>query len=121
MEITPPHSFEHLRIAIQNATDEPSLTAEIVKYLAQQGFPNVYLMPEASQLLGETEIVVQKGDLEAANNLKTVLNFGRIEASSTGDIQSDLTIRLGMDAKDKLKNLYPPQSALEQAPAEINH
>jgi hypothetical protein len=35
--------------------------------------------------------------MEAAATLKRVLGFGKVEASSTGDIESDLTIRVGED------------------------
>jgi hypothetical protein len=47
--------------------------------------------------LSQTQIIVQQGDLEAAASLKKVLGLGKVEASSTGDIESELTIRVGQD------------------------
>jgi hypothetical protein len=35
--------------------------------------------------------------LEAAATLKKVLGLGKVEASSTGELESDLTIRVGED------------------------
>jgi LCP family protein required for cell wall assembly len=91
-----------LRIGIQNATDDPGLANRLQGYLAKQEYRHVYLLPDSPQKLQETEIVVQKGDLQAAANLKTVLQLGRVEASSTGDLDSDLTVRLGSDAEKLL-------------------
>lgn len=93
-------SPNRVRIALQNAADDPELAKQMVEYLAEHDFHNVYVIKDAPQLLGESEIVVQQGDLEAAQNLQTVLGLGRVEASSTGDLDSQLTLRIGLDAKD---------------------
>ena len=39
----------------------------------------------------------QKGDLEAAKTLQALLPSGRVVSESTGDLQSDITIRVGRD------------------------
>ena len=93
-------SPNRVRIAIQNATDDPGLANQVREYLAQHNFHNVYVIADGPQLLRETEIVVQQGDFEAANYLQTALGTGRVEASSTGDLDSQLTLRIGLDAKD---------------------
>jgi LCP family protein required for cell wall assembly len=95
-------SPNQVRIAIQNATDEPGITNRIVEYLAQQNFHNIYIIPNPSPILQQTEIVAQQGDLESADVLKKVLGIGRVEADSTGELDSDLTIRIGMDGKQFL-------------------
>ena len=93
-----PHSSsEGVRIAIQNATDDPQLSQRIARYLASKNFRNVYIVKRWTDRQPQTQIIVQQGDLEAAAALKKVLGLGRVEASSTGDIESDLTIRLGED------------------------
>lgn len=89
-----------LRIAIQNATGQPQAGHRVAKYLASQGFKKVYLVANWPDLQRQTQIIVQQGDLNAANNLKKVLGLGNIEADSTGDIDSDLTIQLGADWTD---------------------
>ncbi|MDJ0729803.1 MAG: LCP family protein [Crocosphaera sp.] len=96
-------SPNRVRIALQNATDDPGLANQVREYLAQQNIHNVYTIADAPQLLRETEIVVQQGDFEAANYLQTTLGMGRVEASSTGDLDSQLTLRIGLDAKDLVR------------------
>ena len=93
-------SPNRVRIALQNATDDPGLVNQVREYLVKQNIKNVYIIGDAPQLLRETEIIVQKGDFEAANYLQTALGIGRVEASSTGDLDSQLTLRIGLDAKD---------------------
>ncbi|HAC65506.1 MAG TPA: LytR family transcriptional regulator [Cyanothece sp. UBA12306] len=93
-------SPNRIRIALQNAADDPSLPKRVAEYLAKRNFHNVYIIQDAPQLQQETEIVVQQGDFEAAQNLQTLMGIGRVEASSTGDLDSQLTLRIGFDAKD---------------------
>lgn len=95
-------SLNRVKIAIENASDEPGLANRVAQYLQQQDFNYVYVTKDAPQMLRETEIVVQKGDLTAAENLQKVLGLGRVEASSTGDLDSELTLRIGLDAKQLL-------------------
>src|SRR4028118_897916 len=86
-----------MRIAIQNATKNPELSHRVANYLAEKNFRNVYIVQDWSDPLPQTQIIVQQGDSEAAATLKKVLGLGKVEASSTGDIESDLTIRVGED------------------------
>lgn len=90
-------SPQRLRIAIQNATDDPQLAHQVARYLAKNDFYNVYIIQDWPDQVRETQIIVQQGDLKAAATLKRVLQLGHVEASSTGDIESDLTIRVGED------------------------
>lgn len=90
-----------VRIAIQNATDNPQLSRRVAQYLAEKNFRNVYVVPDWPDHTRQTQIIVQQGDLEAAAILKKVLGIGKVEASSTGDLESDLTIRVGADWLDK--------------------
>lgn len=90
-------SSEHVRIAIQNATDDPQVGRQVARYLAEKNFNNVYIVQNWPDHLSQTQIIVQQGDLEAAATLKKVLGLGKVEASSTGELESDLTIRVGED------------------------
>jgi len=94
-------SPHQLRIAIQNATDDPQLSRRVVRYLAKKDFYNVYLVQDWPDYQRQTQIIVQQGDLEAAIALKKVLGVGKVEASSTGIIGSELTIRVGEDWLDE--------------------
>ncbi|MGK7932202.1 MAG: LCP family protein [Microcystaceae cyanobacterium] len=88
-----------IRIALQNTTNDPSLTRTVRKYLAQHNYTNVYILEDSRQILETSEVVVQQGDLNSAQLLQTTLGIGKVEASSTGDLGSDLTLRIGLDAK----------------------
>ena len=94
-------SGDQVRIAIQNATDNPEIGRRVAQYLAEKNFRNVYIVQDWPDRLRQTQIIVQQGDLEAAAILKKVLGIGKVEASSTGDIESDLTIRVGEDWLNK--------------------
>ena len=87
----------NLRIAIQNATGKSNVSRQVVEYLAERGFEDLYLVEDWGDRLRETEIVVQKGDLKGADAVRDILGFGKIEAASTGDLASDITIRIGRD------------------------
>ncbi len=90
-----------LRIAVQNATSNPTLGREVVQYLRQQGFENVYTVRDWSDLQSQTQIIVQRGDLQGAQALETTLGLGQVISASTGDLDSDLTIRIGADWQNR--------------------
>ncbi|NES82820.1 MAG: LCP family protein [Moorea sp. SIO2B7] len=94
-------SLNRVPIAVQNTTDEPGLARSVVLYLAENDFYNVYIIENSSPELRKTEIIVQQGDFEAAKSVKKTLGLGRVEASSTGHLDSELTIRVGLDWLDK--------------------
>lgn len=91
-------SPQHLSIAIQNATDDPALAEALQAQLRQHNFRHVYISSDAPQLLAETEIIAQQGDLQGAQLIQQYLGGGKVEASSTGILGSDITLRLGLDA-----------------------
>jgi LCP family protein required for cell wall assembly len=109
----PRRSPERLRIALQNATDDPTALEKVKEYLQKKDFYNFYEIAESPELLAETKILVQRGDLEGAHYLQQALGGGVVEASSTGDLGSDLTIRVGMDINNWLQT---PAIADDQAP-----
>ncbi|XGV96868.1 MAG: LCP family protein [Leptolyngbya sp. BL-A-14] len=90
-------SATNLKIAIQNASSKPDAGNQLRRYLASRGFTNVYVSSDWADKQKETQIVAQQGDLGGAETLKRLLGLGRVEADSTGDLESDLTVRLGDD------------------------
>ncbi len=90
-------SANELRIAIQNTTGQPRINQKVVKFLRSKGFYNVYLVNDWSESQQQTQIIAQQGDVKAAIALKNILGLGKIEADSTGDLKSDITIRVGQD------------------------
>lgn len=88
---------QRLRIAVQNATGENGVARELSQFLSERDFTNTYLTGDYQEVLEETQIIAQKGDLKTAYQLLELLGTGRVEASSTGSIESDFTIRVGKD------------------------
>ncbi|PSB32426.1 LCP family protein [Stenomitos frigidus] len=90
-------SANDLKIAIQNASSKTDAADQLRRYLVKRGFSNVYVASDWSEKQSQTQIIAQQGDLTNAETLKGLLGIGRVEADSTGDLESDLTIRLGDD------------------------
>jgi polyisoprenyl-teichoic acid--peptidoglycan teichoic acid transferase len=86
-----------LKIAIQNASGNPKTAETLASFLKTKGFSNVYVVKDWPDKQRHSQIIVQQGDLEAANSLQKLLGNGKIEAASTGEIPSDLTLRIGED------------------------
>ncbi|MBV9387562.1 MAG: LCP family protein [Chroococcidiopsidaceae cyanobacterium CP_BM_ER_R8_30] len=97
-EEAPATQERKLKIAIQNASAKSNSSQSLSKYLRAQGFTNVYMgadWPDNRQR--QTEIIVQKGNLSGAVAVQKVLGLGNIKVAATGDLKSDLTIRVGKD------------------------
>ena len=88
---------KNLKIAVQNASSTPTTAKTVAEFLRKKGFFNVSVVQDSPQKERQSQIIVQQGDLEAANLLQKALGDGKIEASSTGEINSDLTLRVGED------------------------
>ncbi|MEG4148261.1 LCP family protein [Microcoleus sp. Pol12B5] len=88
---------KNLKISVQNASSKPTTAKNVAEFLTKKGFFNVSVVQDAPQKQRQSQIIVQQGDLEAANLLQKELGGGKLEASSTGEINSDLTLRVGED------------------------
>jgi polyisoprenyl-teichoic acid--peptidoglycan teichoic acid transferase len=86
-----------LRIAVQNVSDHPAAAQQMVEALNNLGYRNAFITESGPEVLPQSQIVVQGGQLQAATSLQRSLQFGSVEAASTGDLDSDLTIRVGND------------------------
>ncbi|MGB6296535.1 MAG: LCP family protein [Rivularia sp. (in: cyanobacteria)] len=88
-----------LKIAIQNTDNRPQQTQKVIEVLKKQGFTKVYEIPNWADKRAKSEVIVQKGNIAAAQELQQILGINHIDISATGDIESDLTIRIGKDWK----------------------
>ncbi|NJL19943.1 MAG: LCP family protein [Leptolyngbyaceae cyanobacterium SM1_3_5] len=95
-------SLTQLRIAVQNASGEPDVAHRAAAYLQAQGFDNVYIIQDWSDPQQQTQIIAQRGDLDSAQRLETTLGLGEVVAASTGDLESDITLRVGSDWLDRI-------------------
>ncbi|WP_346289818.1 LCP family protein [Sphaerothrix gracilis] len=93
----PRRSLRQMHIAIQNASGEPQIANEVARYLAQEGLDNLYLVSDWPDVVPTTEVIAQRGDLEAADRVSALLGVGQLVSDSTGNLESDLTIRIGTD------------------------
>jgi polyisoprenyl-teichoic acid--peptidoglycan teichoic acid transferase len=91
------------QIAIQNASGAPLQAQLMADYLVSQGFGEVYVVEDWPSTVSQTRIIAQRGDRASAESLKDRLNLGAVESSSTGAIESDITIRLGQDSIEFLQ------------------
>lgn len=95
---------EDLRISIQNASSDPQAGKLMADLLASHGYHNVEIDADWPSQENETAVIVQQGDMQAAQTIQTVLGMGQVQAESTGTLGSDLTIRVGNDLGPFLTN-----------------
>jgi polyisoprenyl-teichoic acid--peptidoglycan teichoic acid transferase len=84
-------------IAIQNASSNPQASRMMADYLASKGFSNTFIDEDLPKRSLRSQIIVQRGDLDAAQAVQAVMAIGEIEANSTGNVDSDLTVQVGED------------------------
>lgn len=90
-------SIARMRVAVQNASGDPHAGQEVARYLRDQGFYNVYVTQDWGDVNTTTQIIAQRGDLQSAEVVSSTLGLGRVMAESTGDLDSDFTVRIGQD------------------------
>jgi LCP family protein required for cell wall assembly len=102
------HDRKLLQVAVQNASGNPQLSSQVAAFLHAQGFSNVYVIEDWSEIQSQTQIIAQRGDLESAKMMTSILGLGEVIPASTGDLQSDLTLRIGSDwlEKPRLQSSY---------------
>lgn len=86
-----------LSIAIQNASGSPEVARAVARHLRDLGFYNVYVTPDWPAVEHHTQVIAQRGDIPNANAVESALGIGQVVSDSTGDLQSDITIRVGED------------------------
>ena len=99
-EITDPNveaEVVPLRIAIQNASSQPKAAEALQEKLIKAGYNNTYITDAWSETQTQTQIILQSGEPDAVDAIQQTIGIGIVETSSTGDLDSDLTIRIGND------------------------
>jgi hypothetical protein len=79
----------------------PTRALQVARYLRENGFNNVYVIDDWSDTITRTEVVAQRGDVDSARMVESLLGVGRAVSESTGDLGSDITIRVGQDWSDR--------------------
>jgi LCP family protein required for cell wall assembly len=90
----------HVRIAIQDSTDNQAAIQSLIAALRDSGYSNVSVGNEWNEPLPTTRIVAQQGDVASAETIHRYLGVGEVRVESTGILNSDITIQLGQDWLD---------------------
>jgi polyisoprenyl-teichoic acid--peptidoglycan teichoic acid transferase len=85
------------RIAVQDSTGKLDAAA-LLNRLSEAGYEGGFMDAPWSQPLAVTQIIAQQGDGETAQRIREALGFGEVEVESTGNLESNITIRVGQDA-----------------------
>jgi len=104
------HTPNTAQIVVQNSTGDDRAIDQLMTTLKTGGYANVYLDQPWNEPLTITQIVAQGGDVASAEAVRQSLGFGEVLVESTGDLDSDVTIRLGTD-------VFQPTPALVADPA----
>jgi LCP family protein required for cell wall assembly len=89
---------QNLRIAIQDSMSQPEGSKKATTVLSKAGYAQVFPASDRwTKPLAKTQIVAQNGDRESAEKLREALGIGEVVIESTGDIESDITVRVGKD------------------------
>jgi LCP family protein required for cell wall assembly len=86
-----------LRIVIQNASNNPDAAQTIAMQLGKAGYENVSVSDDRSEQQTQTQIIVQGGQNQAAESIQNIIGIGIVEPSSIGELESDITLRIGND------------------------
>jgi polyisoprenyl-teichoic acid--peptidoglycan teichoic acid transferase len=87
----------NLKIVLQNASGDENAVTKMVESLQKAGFGNIEADNDWPQPLSETQIVAQWGNVDEARQLQSILGSSEVSADSTGNLNSDITIRIGKD------------------------
>lgn len=86
-----------VRVAIQNSTGSDEAIAAVQSGLRGQGYRNLFTIRPWAEPLTTTRIVAQNGNVELAEQVRDALGFGEVRVDSTGYLDSDVTIQVGVD------------------------
>ncbi|MDR9893784.1 LCP family protein [Aetokthonos hydrillicola Thurmond2011] len=97
-----------LKIAVANGTGVPRNGEIVVSFLRKHGFRNAYATNiNTITNTQNTQIIAEHGNPDSANTVSSVLGTGEVQVASVGDILSDVTIVVGPDLVEKLRNQKP--------------
>jgi polyisoprenyl-teichoic acid--peptidoglycan teichoic acid transferase len=87
-----------VKVAIQDSLKSPQGVKKANNLLLKLGYEDVRVGEHPWSLaLEKTQIIAQSGDIAMAQQLRDRLGIGEVVVESTGELQSDVTVRLGKD------------------------
>jgi polyisoprenyl-teichoic acid--peptidoglycan teichoic acid transferase len=106
----------NIRVAIQDSTGKLD-TAKLLKTLSAAGYSGGFVDKPWSQTLDLTRIIAQQGDGMTAEAIRKALGFGEVQIESTGNLESNITIRIGKDALENKAVASPSPSPSPISPS----
>jgi polyisoprenyl-teichoic acid--peptidoglycan teichoic acid transferase len=104
---------ENLRVNIQDTSYFPDATTRLIKRLNKAGYQNVHVDTtlKLKEDLNTSQFIAQKGNPEVAEGLSQLLGFGEVKVDSSGNLYSDVTIKLGRDwlQKEQVRKSVSPK------------
>ncbi|MCA6589195.1 MAG: LCP family protein [Pseudanabaena sp.] len=92
------NNSQSLRVAIQDSMSQPEGTKKATTVLSRSGYAQVFAASDRwTKPIAKTQIIAQNGDRASAEKLRDALGIGEVLVESTGDIESDITVRVGKD------------------------
>jgi len=92
------NSPKNLRIAIQDSLPQTEGSKKATTVLSKSGYEQVFPAIERwSKPLAKTQIIAQNGDRASAEKLRDSLGLGEVLVEATGELESDITVRIGKD------------------------
>ncbi len=87
-----------IRVAIQDSMSQPEGAKKATTVLSKAGYAQVFAASDRwTRPITKTQIIAQNGDRASAEKLRDALGIGEVVVESTGDIESDITVRVGKD------------------------
>jgi len=110
---------DHVKIAIQaNMQTDSQVNGAVEKLigrLGEHGYGDIYVDQPSKERLAVTRIIAQQGNDDEARAIQQALGFGDVLVESTGNLESDVTIRLGSDALTGLASPLPQTTPSSEA------
>ncbi len=100
----------YLRVAIQDSSDDAEATDALIAELLDEGYTGAYIDRSWDYPVETTSIIAQNGNAEMARQLQRDLGFGEVRVESTGNLRSDITIRIGRDWVRRYYRLFNERS-----------
>ena len=92
------NSPDTLRVAIQDSLSQVEGAKKATTVLSKAGYAQVFAASDRwTKPLDKTQIIAQNGDRVIAEKLRDALGIGEVLIESTGDLESDITVRVGKD------------------------
>lgn len=108
-----------LRISVQDSTGDQQVLQSALDTLREAGYRRVTASKNWQDPLSTTRIIAQSGDDDAAEEVRSILGVGEVLVESTGVLKSDITVQIGRDWEQQIKQLIESESLSDEFESEL--